>query len=238
MNHPVRGLAENGWSLMKILLVEDDHLLGKAVHIGLKGEYAADWLTNAEDAQAGLAASDYDLLVLDINLPGMSGLKLLEVLRRQGNKIPVLLLTARDTISQRVEGLDSGADDYLVKPFDFDELLARIRALSRRGEEYSDNILVHGDIEIDIAARTLTCAGQRVELSRTQFDVLLILMQNAGRFFSKAQIEEKIYGWDDLVESNTIEVHISALRRKLGKGLIRTARGIGYVIEKPGRPHG
>ena len=220
---------------MKILIVEDDQLLGKAVHSGLKAEYAADWLMTAEDAQVGLKTTEYDLVVLDINLPGMSGLEILGELRRQGNKIPVLLLTARDTVSQRVEGLDAGADDYLVKPFDFDELLARIRALSRRSDAYSDNCLVHGDIEIDINTKTLTRAGQHVTLSRTQFDILLILLQNCGRYFSKQQIEEKIYGWDDLVESNTIEVHISALRRKLGKDMIKTVRGIGYVIEKSGR---
>ena len=220
---------------MKILIVEDDQLLGRAVHSGLKSEYATDWLTTAEDAQAGLETTHYDLMVLDINLPGMSGLTFLEGLRKQGNKMPVLLLTARDTVCQRVEGLDAGADDYLVKPFDFDELLARIRALSRRGDSYTDDCLVYGDIEVDIKAKTLTRAGQHVTLSRTQFDILIILLQNTGRYFSKQQIEDKIYGWDDLVESNTIEVHISALRRKLGKDMIKTVRGIGYVIEKPGR---
>lgn len=218
---------------MKILFVEDDQLLGRAVHGGLKAEHAVDWLENAEDARLALESSPYDLMVLDINLPGMSGLDFLKGQRRKGNTMPVLLLTARDTVYQRIEGLDTGADDYLVKPFDFDELLARIRALSRRGEQYSENLISHGDITLDINARSVTRNAKTIELSRTQFDILLILLHNAGRYFSKAEIEEKIYGWDDLVESNTIEVHISALRRKLGKNLIKTARGIGYVIEKP-----
>ena len=219
---------------MKLLLVEDDELLGKALHAGLRAEHATDWLTSAEDASAAFETTAYDLVVLDINLPGISGLQLLETMRRRGDKTPVLLLTARDTVSQRVEGLDAGADDYLVKPFDFDELLARIRALSRRGEAYTGERLVYGDIEVDTRARTLTRAGQPVALSRNQFAILLILLQNPSRYFSKSQIEDKIYGWDDLVESNTIEVHVSALRRKLGRDLIKTSRGIGYVIEKPG----
>ena len=219
---------------MKLLLVEDDELLGKALHAGLRAEHATDWLTSAEDASAAFETTAYDLVVLDINLPGISGLQLLETMRRRGDKTPVLLLTARDTVSQRVEGLDAGADDYLVKPFDFDELLARIRALSRRGEAYTGERLVYGDIEVVTRARTLTRAGQPVALSRTQFAILLILLQNPSRYFSKSQIEDKIYGWDDLVESNTIEVHVSALRRKLGRDLIKTSRGIGYVIEKPG----
>lgn len=218
---------------MKLLFVEDDQLLGKAVYSGLKAEHAVNWVTNAEDARLGLETAGYDLLILDINLPGMSGLELLQFLRRRGDATPVLLLTARDTASQRVEGLDAGADDYLVKPFDFDELLARIRALSRRGAGYNASSVVHGELELDINSRSLTRAGKHVDLSRTQFDILAILLQNAGRYFSKTQIEEKIYGWDDLIESNTVEVHISALRRKLGKDFIKTARGIGYVIEKP-----
>ena len=217
---------------MKVLFVEDDELLGKAVFTGLKSEHTTDWVTTAEDAQLSLETGAYDLIVLDINLPGMSGLELLNQLRSQGNQIPVLLLTARDTVSQRVEGLDTGADDYLVKPFDFDELLARIRALSRRGQDYVSPTISHGDIVLDIDTKTVTKSGKNIDLSRTQFDILLLLMQKSGRYFSKQQIEEKIYGWNELVESNTIEVHISALRRKLGKTLIKTARGIGYVIEK------
>ncbi len=217
---------------MKILFVEDDEMLGKAVHIGLKTEHTVDWVTNAEDAELGMETGQYDLVVLDINLPGMSGLALVQNMRRRGEKIPVLLLTARDTISHRVEGLDAGADDYLVKPFDFDELLARIRALSRRGQAFNDNYLSHGDIEVNINTKRVTKAGKVVELSRTQFDILKILLKNTDRYFSKSDIEEKIYSWDELIESNTIEVHISALRRKLGKNLIKTARGIGYVVEK------
>ena len=218
---------------MKLLFVEDDMLLGKAVYGGLKGEHSVDWVTSGEDARLGLETSRYDLMVLDVNLPGMSGLALLRTIRQRGNKMPVLLLSARDTVSQKVEGLDAGADDYLAKPFDFDELLARIRALSRRGDGYMDSRLCHGEVELDINARSVTRAGRVVELSRIQFEILLALLQNTGRYFSKPEIEEKIYGWDERVESNTIEVHISALRRKLGKNLIKTARGIGYIIEKP-----
>lgn len=217
---------------MKILLVEDDQMLGKAVHIGIKTEHVADWVTSAEDAQLSMETGQYDLVVLDINLPGISGLELLKGIRDKGNKIPVLLLTARHLVSQKVEGLDAGADDYLIKPFDFEELLARIRALTRRGETLNDTVLYHEDLELNVNNRSVSKNGKKVEISRTQFDILLILIQNAGRYFSKSAIEEKIYGWDELVESNTIEVHISALRRKFGKSLIRTSRGIGYVVEK------
>ena len=217
---------------MKILFVEDDEMLGKAVHIGLRSEHTIDWVTSAEDAELAMKTGRYDLVILDINLPGISGLALLQNMRRNDEKIPVLLLTARDTVSQRVEGLDAGADDYLVKPFDFDELLARIRALSRREPTYNDSHLHHGDIELNIGKKLATKAGKDVKLSRTQFDILKILLQNTDRYFSKSDIEEKIYGWDELVESNTIEVHICALRRKLGKNLIKTARGIGYVVTK------
>ncbi len=220
---------------MKILVVEDDELLGRALQTGLKSDYTTDWTTCAEDAETALLTSTYDLMVLDINLPGMSGLDLLGILRRRQQKLPVLLLTARDTVTQRIEGLDAGGDDYLVKPFDFDELLARIRALLRRGDSYSGRTLVHGDLTLDTQARRVTLNGHPVAMSRTEFDILAILLQNAGIYFSTARIEEKIYGWDDLVSSNTIEVHISSLRRKLGKSLIRTTRGVGYVIEKTAR---
>ena len=220
---------------MKILVVEDDALMGRALHSGLKSAYTTDWVTCAEDAETALLTSDYDLMVLDINLPGISGLELLGILRRRRQKLPVLLLTARDTVAQRIEGLDAGGDDYLVKPFDFDELLARIRALLRRGDGYNGHALVHGDITLDTRARRVTRNGATVPMSRTEFEILALLLQNAGIYFSKDRIEDKIYGWDDLVSSNTVEVHISALRRKLGKTLIKTTRGIGYVIEKADR---
>lgn len=216
---------------MRILLVEDDKMLGKAIHTGLRQEYAADWFQNAEDGEEALAGTAYDVLILDVNLPGMSGIELLQRLRRSSTPIPVLLLTARDTISQRVEGLDAGADDYLVKPFDFEELMARIRALGRRRGVLQEALLCRKNLSLDAAGKTVMLDGNQISLSQKEFSILLTLMENMGRVLSKEQIESRLYGWDDEIESNTVEVHVSAIRRKLGKDLIRTIRGVGYMIE-------
>jgi len=170
--------------------------------------------------------------VLDINLPGMSGLEWLQSLRQQKVTIPVLLLTARDAPSQRVAGLDAGADDYLVKPFDFDELLARIRALLRRKGNYQEKILQYKNIAMDLDGKTVSKDEEPVSLSAREFEILRLLLENAGRCLSREQIEQKIYNWDDEFGSNTVEVHISAIRRKLGKELIKTIRGIGYIVER------
>jgi len=217
---------------MRLLLIEDDSRLGKAIYEGLREEYACDWFQNAEDGEAALDTVDYDIIVLDVGLPGMTGLELLAKLRRADNPIPVLLLTARDTPSMRVEGLDAGADDYLIKPFDFEELLARLRALLRRTGKYQAPVVHHKDIEIDIAGRIVSKSGVPVKFSNKEFEILRVLVDHAGQCLSKEQIEQKIYAWDSEFESNTVEVHISSIRRKLGKELITTIRGIGYIVAR------
>jgi DNA-binding response OmpR family regulator len=215
---------------MRLLLIEDDPQLGKALYQGLKEEYTTDWFQNAEEGAAVIDEAPYDVIVLDINLPGVSGLDWLRELRNQSIQIPVLLLTARDAPSQRVEGLDAGADDYLIKPFDFDELLARIRALLRRKGTYQETVIHYKNIEMDLAGKTVSKDGEIVAMSGKEFETLRLLMENVGRCLSKEQIQQKIYSWDDEFESNTVEVYISSIRRKLGKDLIKTMRGIGYIM--------
>lgn len=218
---------------MRVLLVEDDVMLGKATVEGLKTAFAVDWCESAEDASAALKATPYDLVIMDINLPGQSGLDLLKDLRGANDDRPVLFLTARDTVRQRIEGLNAGGDDYLVKPFDLDELIARSSALIRRSQGRASPEIVSGNISYDPGAKKVTQDGKTVKLSGRELAVLEILITHPGKVISKAQIEDHIYDWDSGdIESNTIEVHISALRRKLGKDLIETIRGVGYMIEK------
>lgn len=218
---------------MRILLVEDDDLLGRATQRGLQTAYAADWVTSAEDAGDALATLDYDLLVLDINLPGRSGLDWLADLRNKGSDIPCLFLTARDATYHRVEGLNAGADDYLVKPFDLDELLARCGALLRRAHGRAKPLIEHHGIAYDPVAQRVTKDGAAVALAARELAVLAYLLNNTGHVVSKQQIEQHVYDWsNDDIGSNTIEVYISTLRRKLGRDLIKTVRNIGYVIEK------
>lgn len=217
---------------MRILLVEDDVLLGKATLAGLRTAFAADWLTNAEDAEAALRAQPYALLVLDINLPEKSGLDMLAALRAAGDVTPCLFLTARDAVYHRIEGLNAGADDYLVKPFDLNELLARCAALIRRAHGRASPLIVHGDMTLDPLSKTVQVAGAPVSLSAREFAIAECLMNNIGRVLSKQQIESSIYDWShDDIGSNTVEVHVSALRRKLGRDFIKTIRNVGYVIE-------
>ncbi len=217
---------------MRLLLVEDDRNLGKATAEGLKETYAVDWVQNAEDAEDALATTAYALIVLDINLPGASGLELLSSLRKNKNFIPVLLLTARDSVRHRVEGLNTGADDYLVKPFDLDELLARCAALIRRSKGNASPVITHKNIIYEPVNGYLEQDGKSVNLSGRERAIFDCLISNIGRSVSKDKITESIYDWSsEEVESNTIEVHIASLRRKLGRDLIRTQRGLGYVIE-------
>lgn len=219
---------------MRILLTEDDRLLGQGIRAGLMQEgYAVDWLTDGIQAEAALSASSYDLLVLDIGLPGQSGLDLLTRLRQRGNAIPTVILTARDTVQDRILGLDSGADDYLVKPFDLDELFARLRALSRRIKGRSTPIISLGAITIDPASHQVRKDGDAIELTPKEYALLISLAENAGRVQSRARLEESLYPWHEEVESNAIEVHIHHLRKKLGSPLIRTIRGVGYIIDSP-----
>ncbi len=216
---------------MRILLVEDDTMLGKATAEGLKTAYAVDWCENAEDAQAALQTTPYDLVILDIGLPEKSGLDLLKELRAANDDRPVLFLTARDAVHHRVEGLNAGADDYLVKPFDLDELIARAGALMRRAQGRANPEIKWGDLVYDPAAKQVRKGKDFIKLSGRELAILQVLMENMGRVLSKSQIEEHIYDWDSgEFESNTVEVHISALRRKLGKDLIKTIRGVGYMI--------
>ncbi len=217
---------------MRILLVEDDELLGDGLAAGLRHcGYNVDWLRDGESARAALATEDYAALVLDLGLPRLDGMAVLRLLRAEGNAIPVLILTARDTTWDKVGGLDSGADDYLVKPVDLDELAARLRALSRRRSGTRAPLLKFRDVELDPAARRVRVLGQPAEVSAREFVILEMLMRNAGKVISRAQLESALYGWGEGAESNVVEVHIHHLRRKLGADLIRTVRGVGYLMD-------
>lgn len=217
--------------------MEDDPLLGDGVRVGLtQAGYTVDWLKDGLSAQLALKTETYALMVLDLGLPKLSGLALLQGMRGRQEPLPVIILTARDSIQDRVAGLDAGADDYLIKPFDLDELLARIRACLRRSFGRSTPLITHGDLVLDPVGHTLTRAGNPVELSGRELAILTLLLENAGRVLSRAQLEQSLYGLDDeLVESNAIEVHIHHLRKKLGAELIRTIRGIGYLVDKQGK---
>ncbi|HEY0901771.1 MAG TPA: response regulator [Micavibrio sp.] len=216
---------------MRLLLVEDDKNLGKATAEGLKDLYAVDWVRSAEDAREAIAATAYALIVLDINLPGESGLTFLESLRKNKNTVSVLLLTARDAVRHRVEGLNAGADDYLVKPFDLDELLARCAALIRRSAGQVSPVISCRNITYEPASGHLEKDGHPVILSGRERAIFDCLIRNLGRSISKEKIAESVYNWaSEDIESNTIEVHIASLRRKLGHDLIKTNRGVGYMI--------
>ena len=218
---------------MRILLVEDDALLGDGICVGMTQlGYTVDWVKDGGTAQAALLDNSHDLVILDLGLPGIPGKEVLSAMRREGNDIPVLILTARDTVGDRVSGLDAGADDYMTKPFDMDELGARVRALLRRRSGRVEPVITHGDIALDPAAHSVTVSGQAVEISNREFSILSLLLENTGRVLSRSRLEEGLYGWDEEVESNAIEVHIHHLRKKLGSGLIRTVRGVGYTVDK------
>lgn len=218
---------------MRLLLVEDDEILGSGIHTALTGAgYAVDWVKDGLAAGNFLNAEQYSLVILDIGLPKKSGLEVLKDIRSAGRDEQVLILTARDTVADRVAGLDSGADDYLVKPFDLDELAARIRALLRRKAGRSAPAIQHGEIVLDPASHTVSRAGEMIDLSPREFALLQELLDNAGRVMSRARLEERLYSWKDEIESNAVEVHIHHLRKKLGSDLIRTVRGVGYVIDQ------
>jgi len=217
---------------MRILLVEDDELLGAGVRDALeRSRIAVEWVADGRQGLAALRAGAFDLVILDLGLPGMDGLEVLRNLRAGGGATPVLVLTARDAAPQRVAGLDAGADDYLVKPFDVDELLARVRALQRRGRGAAVNVIEHGPLKLDPAALSVTCEGRSVALQRREFMLLRKLLESPGQVLSRAQLEESVYGWEGGVESNSLDVHIHRLRRKLYPEVIRTVRGVGYVID-------
>jgi two-component system response regulator QseB len=218
---------------MRLLLVEDDEPLGDALRAGLSQEgYTVDWLRDGESASVALRTEPYELVVLDLGLPRKSGIDVLKQLRDRGDSVPVLILTARDTVSDRVQGLDAGADDYLIKPFDLDELCARLRALLRRRGGRATAEIRHGEIVLDPAAHSVTRAGKPVELSPREFAVLQMLLENRGRALSRQRLEESLYSWESDVESNAVEVYVHHLRKKLGAELIRTIRGVGYIVDK------
>jgi len=218
---------------MRILLVEDDPQLGDGLTIGLRQSgFAVDWVRDGNAADHALHAESFDLVVLDLGLPRLSGMDVLTRARGRGQTMPVLILTARDATGDKVSGLDAGADDYLVKPIDLDELTARIRALTRRSAGRAAPLLAHGDLALDPAAHSVTLAGQAVELSSREFSLLQMLLENAGRVLTRTQLEQSLYGWRDEPDSNALEVHIHHLRKKLGSELIRTLRGVGYTIPK------
>lgn len=216
---------------MRVLLVEDDPLLAEGIGHALSREgMSSEWLRVGGDVVATLKHSTFDVLVLDLGLPDMDGLEVLTALRRRGHTLPVLILTARDDISDRVRGLDNGADDYLVKPFDIAELVARLRALVRRHAGQANGCLQLGALSIDQAGRSVTLAGAEVTLGRREFDLLEFLLLHPSRVFSRDQLVEQLYGWDGDVESNVIEVHVHHLRRKFGAGVVKTVRGVGYRL--------
>jgi len=220
---------------MYILLVEDDELLGDGIKNGLTqmGD-TVDWVQDGKTAQDAIIAphSEFDAIILDIGLPGVSGLEVLKHIRDRGITTPVLLLTARETVDDRVKGLDAGADDYLTKPFDLSELSARLRALRRRAQSRANPKLVYGELELDPAAHMVEFKGEEVIVSRREFALLLKLVENAGRVLSRDQLNQTLYGWGDSVDSNALEVHIHNLRKRFGSSLIRTIRGVGYIVEK------
>ena len=216
---------------MRILLVEDDALLGDALQAGLRqAGFAVDWLRDGSAADAALRVEDFAAVVLDLGLPKLAGFEVLRKLRSRDDRTPVLILTARDALDDRVKGLDTGADDYVVKPIAIAELAARLRALVRRAQGGAGRALRVGELEIDPAARSVNLAGVPVELQPREFAVLLELVLNAGRVLTRAQIESRLYEWGDALESNAIEVHVHHLRRKLAPSLIRTVRGVGYMV--------
>jgi DNA-binding response OmpR family regulator len=218
---------------MRLLLVEDDTMIGEAVLDLLRAEhYAVDWVRDGEMAATAALSETYDLILLDLGLPRRDGLDVLRELRARKNRVPVLIATARDSVQQRVEGLDAGADDYILKPYDLDELLARIRALLRRAAGRAEPVYEHLGVSINTATREVTAQGEPVVLSAREWAVLEPLIARPGRVLSRAQLEEKLYGWKDDVSSNAVEVYIHGVRKKLGAGLIQNVRGVGYMVPK------
>ncbi len=218
---------------MRILLVEDDKMIAEGVRKALKADgFAVDWVQDGEAALTAIGGETYDLMLLDLGLPKRDGVDVLRTLRSRGHALPVLIITARDAVSDRVKGLDAGADDYVVKPFDLDELGARMRALIRRQSGRSESVIRHGALTLDPASHQVTLDGAAVALSAREFALLEALLARPGAVLSKSQLEEKMYGWGEEIGSNTVEVYIHALRKKLGSDLIRNVRGLGYMVVK------
>ena len=219
---------------MRILLAEDDLILGDGLRAGLRQQgFLVDWVRDGLAAEREMGSGEYQAAVLDLGLPLKDGLDVLRALRAQKIATPVLVLTARDAVPDRIKGLDLGADDYVLKPVDLFELGARLRSLVRRAHGQTQDVLTCGDLQVNLSARRVTLAGQGVTLSMREFDLLHALMRNVGRILSREQLEQQLYSWGYEVESNTIEVHIHHLRKKLRAELIQTVRGVGYTLLQP-----
>lgn len=218
---------------MRLLLVEDDALLGNGIEAGLKqAGFAVDWARDGREAQLALAATEYELVVLDLGLPRVTGMQVLRQLRSDGSDLPVLVLTARDTVRDRVAGLEAGADDYLIKPFDLAELVARIRALLRRAHGRGVTTIRYRDLLLQPNSLSVTRGEEQIQLSARECAILTDLLEHCGTALSRARLEESLYGWNEEVDSNAVEVHIHNLRKKLGTDLIKTIRGVGYLVQK------
>ena len=218
---------------MRVLLVEDDGMIAQGLQTALRqSNYAVDWVTDGKSADAALQDSVFDLVLLDLGLPQRDGLDVLRAMRQRGSTTPVIILTARDEVQQRIAGLDAGADDYIVKPFDLEEVMARMRSVLRRAAGRGDPVIQHGGLRLDPLSHTVERNGAPVSLSAHEFSVLEALLQRPGSVLSRSQLEDRLYGWDDQIGSNAIEVYIHGLRRKLGSDVIRTLRGVGYFVPK------
>lgn len=217
---------------MRILIVEDDPQIGRSTQLGLtQSGYAVDWVQSAELAQTSIKMHKYESILLDLGLPKEDGMSFLQRLRSSGYLGSILILTARDQISEKVKGLDLGADDFIIKPFDLDELTARIRSANRRlAGRAQEKIICHG-VELDLASRQVKVGGEAVTITTREFNILHLLFEKMGQVLTRDQLEEALYSWGDEIESNTIQVHIHHLRKKLGRSLIRTVRAIGYVVD-------
>jgi len=218
---------------MKVLLVEDDAMIGENIQIALEGEgIAIDWVRDGGAAEAALVGGAYDAMLLDLGLPRKDGIDVLRALRGRGNNMPVMVITARDTVAQRVQGLNSGADDYLVKPFDLEEMIARLHALVRRARGAVEPVYRNGEVVVNTATRQVLAGERQVILSSREWTILDALVSRPGAILSRAQLEEKLYGWSGDVESNAVEVYIHGLRKKLGPQFIINVRGLGYMVGK------
>jgi two-component system response regulator QseB len=218
---------------MRVLVVEDDRMIAKGLHTALKQDgYAVDGVSDGASAAAALRSSQFDLVLLDLGLPERDGLEVLRELRARGDATPVIIVTARDDVQNRIQGLDAGADDYIIKPFDLDEVAARMRSVLRRAAGRGDPSIRHRGITLDPVAHTVERGGEPVVLSAHEFSVLEALMQRPGAVLSRAQLEDRLYGWSEGIESNAVEVYVHGLRRKLGNDAIRTLRGVGYFVPK------
>jgi DNA-binding response OmpR family regulator len=218
---------------MRALLVEDDRMIAESMRAALQRDgYAVDWVSDGERAASALQTSTFDIVLLDLGLPRRDGLSVLGELRSRHDTTPVIILTARDDVRSRIAGLDAGADDYLVKPFDLDELAARMRSVLRRRGGRAEPVIEHRGIRLNPVTREVTCNGEPVSLSAREYAVLEALIQRPGAVLSRSQLEDRLYGWGGEIESNAIEVYVHALRRKLGSDAIRTLRGVGYFLPK------